>query len=286
MDEAVGRDFLTHLVSVEKVAFSTQKQALNALVFFLRESVRAGGDRSAGEVEKDGAEGAGDSEQKRADGNGREAGGALPDAGVAAIWRGAAAAGAGAIAGQRGGLGKGCGDGALWQGGQGSGNDDPELSEGGSGGESSPRRGCLWEADRAAGVAGVALPGALARKMPRAGEKFAWMWVFPSGNLAVDPESGVIRRHHIHPKAYGEAIRRAAAAAGIEKRVTTHALRHAFATDLLRGGTDIRTLQELLGHADVKTTEIYAHAAEIGNGKGVVSPLDAAGLIGQGFRVT
>ena len=73
---------------------------------------------------------------------------------------------------------------------------------------------------------------------------------------------------------YAEAITRAAEADGIVKRVTTHVLRHAFATDLLRGGMDIRTLQELLGHADVKTTEIYAHAAEIGNGKGIQSPLD------------
>jgi site-specific recombinase XerD len=84
----------------------------------------------------------------------------------------------------------------------------------------------------------------------------------------------VIRRHHLHPKVYSEAIRRAAENAGIMKRVTTHALRHAFATDLIRGGTDIRTLQELLGHADVRTTEIYAHAAEIGNERGVKSPLN------------
>ena len=89
---------------------------------------------------------------------------------------------------------------------------------------------------------------------------------------------------HEHPKLYGEAISRAAGEAGIAKRVTTHALRHSFATDLLRGGTDIRTLQDLLGHSDpasrcyavtsVKTTEIYAHAAEIGNDRGVRSPLD------------
>jgi site-specific recombinase XerD len=132
----------------------------------------------------------------------------------------------------------------------------------------------FWEDDRANDVAGVALPGALARKMSKAGKKWAWMWLFPADHLSQDAESRIVRRHHLHPKVYGEAIRRAAEAAGIAKRVTTHALRHAFATDLLRGGTDIRTLQELLGHADVKTTEIYAHAAEIGNGLGVRSPLD------------
>ena len=131
-----------------------------------------------------------------------------------------------------------------------------------------------WEEDRKNQVPGVALPGALARKMPRAGEKRGWYWLFCADHLSTDPESGILRRYHLHPKVYAEAISRAAEASGIVKRVTTHVLRHAFATDMLRGGTDIRTLQELLGHADVKTTEIYAHAAEIGNGKGVQSPLD------------
>ncbi len=131
-----------------------------------------------------------------------------------------------------------------------------------------------WKEDRSKGVAGVALPGALARKMSRSGEKPGWHWLFCAADVSRDPESGVIRRHHLHPKVYAEAISRAAEKAGIRKRVTTHALRHAFATDLIRGGTDIRTLQELLGHADVKTTEIYAHAAEIGNDRGVKSPLD------------
>jgi integron integrase len=132
----------------------------------------------------------------------------------------------------------------------------------------------FWEEDRRNKAPGVALPGALARKMPRAGERWEWMWLFASDHLSTDPESGILRRHHMHPKVYAEAIRRAAGEAGIPKRVTTHALRHSFATDLLQGGTDIRTLQDLLGHSDVKTTEIYAHAAEIGNERGVRSPLD------------
>ena len=139
-----------------------------------------------------------------------------------------------------------------------------------------------WEEDRRNGVAGVALPGALVRKMSRCGEKPGWYWLFCAEELSKDPESGVIRRHHLHPKVYAEAIRRAAENAGIMKRVTTHALRHAFATDLIRGGTDIRTLQELLGHADVRTTEIYAHAAEIGNDRGVKSPLDQLCGLGIG----
>jgi len=140
--------------------------------------------------------------------------------------------------------------------------------------EEMKRARAFWEEDRLNGVAGVALPGALARKMPKAGERWEWMWVFPAGELSIDPKSGVLRRYHLHPKTYGDAVTDAGREAGIEKRVTTHALRHTFATDLLRNGTDIRTLQELLGHADVKTTEIYAHAAEVGNEKGVKSPLD------------
>ena len=134
----------------------------------------------------------------------------------------------------------------------------------------------VWKKDREARLAGVYLPPALARKLPKAGTKWAWMWLFPSDHLSKDPDSEIIRRHHLHPKTYGEAIRRAAEKAGIAKRVTTHALRHAFATHLSQGGTDIRTLQELLGHTDVKTTEIYTKAANIGNDKGVRSPLDVA----------
>jgi integron integrase len=133
----------------------------------------------------------------------------------------------------------------------------------------------LYDADRAAGKPGVALPGALGRKMPKAGEKWGWFWMFPSEKESRDPGSGIVRRHHLHPNAYGAAVAEAAGRAGIEKRVTSHALRHAFATHLLESGADLRTIQELLGHADVRTSEIYTHVAKDVNARGVRSPLDA-----------
>lgn len=132
----------------------------------------------------------------------------------------------------------------------------------------------LWENDRRKAVPGVSLLG-MQLKFPKSGEKWAWHWLFPAPGLSIDPESGIERRHHVHGDVYGTAFKRAAEAAVEDKRVTTHAFRHAFATHFLESGADIRTLQELLGHADVKTTEIYAHAAKIGNDKGVRSPLDA-----------
>jgi integron integrase len=131
----------------------------------------------------------------------------------------------------------------------------------------------LWRLDRDGEQPGVEMPDALARKYPRAAESWSWHWVFPAPHLSVDPRSGVRRRHHLYEQRLQRALKRAAQEAGITKLVSVHSLRHAFATTLLQAGYDIRTVQELLGHADVATTMIYTHVLKIGGG-GVRSPLD------------
>ena len=130
-----------------------------------------------------------------------------------------------------------------------------------------------WTADRAAKVPGVWLPEGLAKKYPKAGESWEWQWVFPSRDLGRDPSSGVMRRHHLSDTSFQRTVKLAATKAGLNKRVTPHTFRHSFATHLLEGGTDIRTVQELLGHASVETTQIYLHVMKK-PGLGVRSPLD------------
>jgi integron integrase len=131
----------------------------------------------------------------------------------------------------------------------------------------------LHAADLDAGHGEVHLPYALARKYPNAAREWGWQYVFPASHRAVDPRAGIVRRHHLDEKVLQRAVRNAVRRAGIVKPATCHTLRHSFATHLIEDGYDIRTVQELLGHKDVATTQIYTHVLNRG-GRGVYSPLD------------
>ncbi|HEX2780218.1 MAG TPA: integron integrase [Gemmatimonadaceae bacterium] len=134
----------------------------------------------------------------------------------------------------------------------------------------------LHESDRARGLGRAPIPPALARKSPNAAREWGWQYVFPATRLWRDPATGEHHRHHLHESVIQRAVHDAVLRTGLAKRVSCHTFRHSFATHLLESGYDIRTVQELLGHSDVRTTMIYTHVLNRG-GRGVRSPLDVGG---------
>jgi len=131
----------------------------------------------------------------------------------------------------------------------------------------------IYEKDQASGAPGVYIWPALARKYPKAASEWIWQYVFPAKGLSVDPRSGTVRRHHINENLVQKAVKEATSRAGINRKISCHTLRHSFATHLLEARYDIRTVQELLGHADVSTTMIYTHVLNR-PGLSVRSPAD------------
>jgi integrase len=131
----------------------------------------------------------------------------------------------------------------------------------------------IHEQDLLHGAGRTKLPDALARKYPNADRQWGWQFVFPAGSMYFDSEAGMKRRHHLDESVIRKAIKEAVQAAGITKHGTAHTLRHSFATQLLEAGYDIRTVHELLGHADVRTAQIYTHVLNRSR-LGVVSPAD------------